>query len=188
MTRPRDLPAQEPGPKRKSVEATPEVRAARQSAKATQPTLKVKKNARSRWLLEVAKETHAQGGTWATLGTMTYRFERPKHPHTGKAIVQLPGPTVELCDVEPQDVKDMDGQPLQVYWARKRGQAQTILTYPPYVLAIVTAEHTAGGTAAGLEKHVPETGKTERTCGACSGYLKPRWDCAGCGGTGVARG
>ncbi len=118
----------------------------RQNDKAARPTLKVKKNARSRWLLEVAKEAHKKGGTWASLGTMTYRVERPVHPHTGKALVQL-GERVELAHVLPDVQNDLDGLPTQIYWCRVRGTGKRVLVYPPYLLAIVTAEHSAGGVA-----------------------------------------
>lgn len=117
---------------------------------------------RSQWLLGVARAAHQQGVHEATWSTLTLRFERARHPWTGKAIVQVRSKgkeELQLADVRPQEITDMGGNARLIYWARIRGQGTRVLVEAPYVLAIVTAEHSAGGTAAGLGKaEGPEAG------------------------------
>lgn len=139
------------GPRHQKPASSPEP--VRQHPRAARLSVKDRKNARARWLLAVAKEAHAKGGTWAGLGTLTMRFERAsdKHPFEGKALVQVRAKggyeTVELAHVKPD--AGQAGAPL-VYWARLRGQGQRVLVEPAFVLAVVTAEHAAGGVATKL--------------------------------------
>lgn len=112
----------------------------------TKARLKGKRAARCMWFMELCLNVKSQGGAWATVGGMTYRFEKPKHPWNGKAVVQIDSPQlteIELMDVKAQMVTDAAGTPTLIYWARRRGAGTRQLVYPQFVLAVVTASHRA---------------------------------------------